>query len=1004
MPGSGVAFGLGCMYVSADRRALQGAPCAEAAASVRRATQPDAPRLRRRQNIWQLLAILTACQAESGFEREALPILEQSCLAARCHGALPGAEAAGEVLNDRGFFVRVDGNGFALDPDAARRAALAHANTAEDPRFSTLLRKALPGHEGGLPHGGGALFFGGDDPRAQALLRWLEGEPQSAGAEGRLELTPLQEQFRAEVEPLLLAAGCALGNCHGLQSPVPLRLDAGAAARMPRASSAANAAAARTMLALHGDGASSRLLRKTLRLGKGGLPHRAGAVSAATPLEAELRQALVDWACAERLAVSGVACDPPGPTALSALALTVAVPAAEPLFALDVYAAGTSVWLAKPGTAGPAWALERDLGASVCAGCDVRDPAASDDGASVLVAGRLIPSASRLLYRLPVAGGAAEALTALPPGRVVHDRDPCVGPGGRIYFVSDRAGALADDGGLGSEVFEWQGPGLPPRRRTFSPHRARFTTAFGVGSETAGTVAMTLLRAVHGVGQKAHPFRFAPDLHNEVHQHFGVTLPFAGQVATRETASGDYVAIGLPLDSTEVLGSLLLVDRNLGPALAAAPAASTPSLPAYLPPMQEVDLSAYGVLRAGDPAPLPDDGLLLIGADAAGQTRLMRLQLGHQADGAVVADALQTLLLAPPGRTLRQPVPLLRRAPLPPPGPERGDPKASVGVLVHQGLPMIDALLGHLQPSGPRPVRDDFVAMRLLAPVELSAAARAPLPSKEAAAAGLAAFPWASRATLAGVAPTRALAELPLAGDGSVFTEVPAEAPFRVQGLDAEGIAAGAAHNRWLHAERGQKIPQGVHARDDGPYAAMCATCHGANDGDATQALPLRPDLMTSASWSLARFQGANPRRPLPPRKFDPSGALEVDFKRDVRPVLIARCVGCHGDTPAAGLDLRPIATPFFDRAYEQLLQRGEGSAHGYRYVDGAKGRARSSYLIELLLGRELDAPRALPAVAAPHGDLSAAERRVLLRWIDLGAAYLGSAEAAGGSGSGGTP
>ena len=54
---------------------------------------------------------------------------------------------------------------------------------------------------------------------------------------------------------------------------------------------------------------------------------------------------------------------------------------------------------------------------------------------------------------------------------------------------------------------------------------------------------------------------------------------------------------------------------------------------------------------------------------------------------------------------------------------------------------------------------------------------------------------------------------------------------------------------------------------------------------------------------------------------------------------------------------------------------------------------AWSSYLIELIYGRELGAPRALSAPCPGDPPLSDDERMVFVRWIDSGAVYRGAAE-----------
>jgi hypothetical protein len=144
---------------------------------------------------------------------------------------------------------------------------------------------------------------------------------------------------------------------------------------------------------------------------------------------------------------------------------------------------------------------------------------------------------------------------------------------------------------------------------------------------------------------------------------------------------------------------------------------------------------------------------------------------------------------------------------------------------------------------------------------------------------------------------------------------------------------------------------------------------------------------------TLSTHQSANPRRPLPPELCaSPEG---FHFRRDLAPILVRSCAlgGCHaGAAPAGGLALTPTPTAYYDAAYEALQAFGDGSGAGKRYVNERDASARSSYLAEKLLGRELGAPRQLDFPCPPPGSaappLSDGEVRAFLRWIDLGAIY----------------
>jgi cytochrome c553 len=309
--------------------------------------------------------------------------------------------------------------------------------------------------------------------------------------------------------------------------------------------------------------------------------------------------------------------------------------------------------------------------------------------------------------------------------------------------------------------------------------------------------------------------------------------------------------------------------------------------------------------------------------------------------------ARREVLHALEGASARAPAPVVR-GPLPERhGEDEWDPEAETGRVVHGGLAVLDAILAHLPPAGGRAPREDIVAVRLIEPVPL---------------------PPGAPGRPSGVAPARVLAELPVAADGSFQVEVPAGSVIRFQALDADGLAVGHAHDRWYDVAPGQTLRLGI--RDLATYRARCAACHGADDGDPAHAIG-GVQAVSGASITLGRYEGGDPRRPLPAPLAGPATRREVDFEVDLLPILAA-CAACHDAPP---LDLRPEA------AYAALV--GGGWAAG--------GTARTSPLAEVLLGRELDAAD-FSAPASPHGGAPAAAVAELLLWLDLGAAPLGSA------------
>ncbi|MFB6264192.1 MAG: hypothetical protein ABEL76_11290, partial [Bradymonadaceae bacterium] len=233
--------------------------------------------------------------------------------------------------------------------------------------------------------------------------------------------------------------------------------------------------------------------------------------------------------------------------------------------------------------------------------------------------------------------------------------------------------------------------------------------------------------------------------------------------------------------------------------------------------------------------------------------------------------------------------------------------------------------------------------------------------------------------------PARILGEVPVAEDGSVYATVPSNTPFRVQYLDKNRMVVGRQHNRWLYVYPGEHFQQATKRE---LYTQQCGKCHGAVSGNPSD-ITTPPDVTTSASTTLARYENRNLLEPKDPVDLGEQTRRTVDFASDVQPILDRRCNGgtCHGsNSPAAGVDLSATPTEHYSTAYEELLAAGEGSGGGNRYVDAASGRARTSHLVEIVRGEEFDAPKSIaghPSVEVPDDEVL-----TIVRWIETGAHY----------------
>ncbi len=931
------------------------------------------------------LLLLPACAPDGRqlFEDEVVPVLERSCAASTCHGVAPGAEDSGEVIDRDRLFLDTDGRSI-TDLDAAYASSLLRIDAADLPINSSLVRKPLATAFGGHPHAGGENLLSLNDPDLQTLLRWIEAE--SIGGEDPEPLDELEQLFADEVQPALLAMGCGTSGCHGLQASIPFRLDTGPG-ELGIAGTRHNADVVRSMASPSSDPLQSRFVTKSLPLHLGGILHKGGNDRFLSGPDDPRMDGFERWICAVREEDTGRGCES---SDLEAIVYVRGPRSTEGAFDVDLFVPGSDLWLA------PVLGDDLELGpptnlteALHDAPADVRDPALDPTGRHLLFSMRLDHDSGHALWRLDLETGEAEQLT---DPETASDRDPAWGRNGTVWFVSTRRNTLASDGiHLDAELFELDPDTGTIWQRSWTPQVERTPRYLATGHENGGEIAFSVLRDAQPEQAVGHPFRFPPSLASEYHQHFGATGPTSLLFDMQELPDGRYVLIASDLDAIWPLGGLAVLDRNFGPALVDD---SPPAMPAYAEPLRIVDPEGSGPLiwrqAWGDPTALPDGRILgartAEGLDTADPTQVPRTHLAvatlaQHRDGLGATLDSAELLLDDEDLSLWDPVPVLVRAPGPPAGDPPEPEEAGRARFLHQGLPLIDGILAQLPPSGIRAPFQGFVGARVVEALRATPEQRRPVSADE---------------TLHGVAgtsmgltrhsPARVLAELPLQPDGTFQIDMPAETAIRIQGLDEAGLASGTPHNRWYDIAEGQTIKQGVDDLRDGGYGTRCAGCHGAQDGNPDNTFA-PPDVLTTATFTLARFEGGNPRRPIPATRVGDDTAFTVDFLDDVEP-LLAPCVECHD---AAPLDLRPEPTTHFTVAYENLLMPGTGLSR-FEYVDGHRATARTSFLLEVLTGEELDAPRSLGDTPA-HDPLPAEDLATLIRWIDLGAHFVGDPE-----------
>jgi Tol biopolymer transport system component len=218
--------------------------------------------------------------------------------------------------------------------------------------------------------------------------------------------------------------------------------------------------------------------------------------------------------------------------------------------------------------------------------------------------------------------------------------------------------------------------------------------------------------------------------------------------------------------------------------------------------------------------------------------------------------------------------------------------------------------------------------------------------------------------------PRRFLGEVPVEEDGSFNVEVPADIPIEIQLLDENGMALRSCG--WIWVKNNE--PRG------------CIGCH--EDPELTP-----ENRMVDAV-----------KKPSIPLTLPPERRRHVDFRRDVMPIVEAKCVTCHGPVNKLRLDGGPEliahgSHAYFNRAYESLLATHEPagehrSAFG-RYVHA--GRARTSPLVWHLFGQDTSRPwddraktssKTKPMPPEGATALTDDEKRTFLEWIDTGALW----------------
>ena len=192
--------------------------------------------------------------------------------------------------------------------------------------------------------------------------------------------------------------------------------------------------------------------------------------------------------------------------------------------------------------------------------------------------------------------------------------------------------------------------------------------------------------------------------------------------------------------------------------------------------------------------------------------------------------------------------------------------------------------------------------------------------------------------------------------DTSFLAKIPADVPYTFQTLDRDGMVLNMSQT-WHQVRPGE-------IRND------CGGCHAhaqmGTDFATTVAAKsdyVVPDL-TASTPLLSKDSSGNPVV-----KIQPGGAVDVEYYRDIKPILQRSCIACHSGTDAASkliFDDEELVDGY-ENTYHRLANDPSGKyglpsmlkkgnwrkANASRYI--RKFQSRRSLLIWKLFGRRLD-------------------------------------------------
>ncbi|HLB74474.1 MAG TPA: hypothetical protein VJJ98_10680 [Sedimentisphaerales bacterium] len=220
-------------------------------------------------------------------------------------------------------------------------------------------------------------------------------------------------------------------------------------------------------------------------------------------------------------------------------------------------------------------------------------------------------------------------------------------------------------------------------------------------------------------------------------------------------------------------------------------------------------------------------------------------------------------------------------------------------------------------------------------------------------------------------APKKVWGYVPVAEDGSASFKVPAYLPLYFMAIDAQGRAL----------QRMRSFTNFMPGEIQG-----CVGCHE----------PRSHSPAGKARPAATARNAAPPQPPTPPEW----GLCGFSYAKIVQPVLDKHCVTCHGGpTPPKEVDLSGDQTDFFNVSYEILARQGQPGQNPYTKLIPTFNGLEENILIITPRTWGSPASKLAQIILAGHPDqegrprinLSDAERRRILAWIDLNVPYYGT-------------